>query len=106
MPSARSSVSPARWGLKDGKLVPGGFLPELQQCLANLSHWLEQAGLTKTDIVKTTVLLADIADWPVLNGPWIEFFPEPRPTRTAYAVSGLPFGARVEIEAWAVRRSG
>ncbi len=92
-------------GTKDGKLVPGGFLPELEQSLANLSRLLEQAGLTKADIVKTTVFLADIADWPALNGPWIEFFPEPRPARTAVAVSGLPFGGRVEIEAWAVRPS-
>jgi 2-iminobutanoate/2-iminopropanoate deaminase len=92
-------------GTKDGKLVPGGFLPELHQCLANLSRLLDQAGLQKTDIVKTTVFLADIADWPTLNGPWIEFFPEPRPARTAIAVRALPFGARVEVEAWAVRGS-
>jgi 2-iminobutanoate/2-iminopropanoate deaminase len=90
-------------GTQDGKLVAGGFLPELHQCLANLSRLLEQAGLTPSDIVKTTVFLADIADWPTLNGPWMEFFAEPRPARTAIAVSGLPFGARVEVEAWAVR---
>jgi len=92
-------------GARDGKLVPGGFLPELDQCLANLSRLLEQAGLTKADVVKTTVFLADIADWAALNVPWIEFFPEPRPARTAIAVSALPFGGRVEVEAWAVRPS-
>ena len=92
-------------GTKDGKLVPGGFLAELHQCLANLSRLLEQAGVSPSDIVKTTVFLADINDWPTLNGPWMEFFAEPRPARTAVAVSELPFGARVEIEAWAVRPS-
>ena len=92
-------------GTMDGKLVAGGFLPELQQCLANLSRLLDQAGLARSDVVKTTVFLADIADWPALNGPWIEFFPEPRPARTAIAVSGIPFGGRVEVEAWAVRPS-
>jgi 2-iminobutanoate/2-iminopropanoate deaminase len=92
-------------GLRDGKLVPGGFLPELQQCLQNLSAVLEKAGLKKSDVVKTTVFLADISDWPALNGPWIDFFPEPRPARTAIAVRGIPFGGRVEVEAWAVRPS-
>ena len=92
-------------GTKDGKLVPGGFLPELHQCLANLSALLEKAGLAKSDIVKTTVFMADIADWAALNGPWIEFFPEPRPARTAVAVNGIPFGGRVEIEVWAQRPS-
>ena len=90
-------------GTRDGTLVPGGFLPELHQCLANLSRLLDQAGVKKSDVVKTTVFLADIRDWPTLNGPWVEFFPEPRPARTAIAVSGLPFGGHVEIEAWAVR---
>jgi len=92
-------------GLRDGRLVPGGFLPELQQCLENLDRLLAEAGVKRSDIVKTTVFLADIADWPALNPPWIEFFADPRPARTAIAVSALPFGGRVEIEAWAVRRS-
>jgi len=91
-------------GTQDGKLVAGGFLPELHQCLANLSRLLEQAGLTPSDIVQDHRLpgrhrgLAD-AQWtlgwnssPSRVQPW-----------TAIAVSGLPFGARVEVEAWAVR---
>lgn len=113
MSTARAPYSPFRAfgdlvafsgqvGLREGKLVPGGFLPELQQCLENLSRLLEQAGVKRTDIVKTTVFLADIADWPTLNPPWIEYFGDPPPARTAVAVSALPYGARVEVEAWAV----
>ena len=87
---------------QDGKLIPGGFLAELHQCLANLSRLLEEAGLTPSDIVKTTVFLTDIADWPALNGPWMEFFAEPRPAMTATAVSALPVVSHAEVEAWAV----
>lgn len=92
-------------GVKDGAIVPGGFLPELHQCLANLRALLEGLGLTTADVIKTNVYLADIADWGRLNVPYIDFFAEPRPARTAVAVAALPMGARVEIEAWAVRRA-
>ena len=90
-------------GQRDGALVPGGFLEELRQALANLGRLIEGAGLTRADVIKTTVFLVDIADWDRLNGPYMEFFGEPLPARTALAVSALPRGARVEIEAWAVR---
>lgn len=90
-------------GLRDGRLVPGGFLPELRQTLANLGLLLDQAGLARADVIKVNVYLVDIADWDRLNDPYIEYFGQPLPARTAVAVAALPRGARVEIEAWAVR---
>ena len=90
-------------GLRDGQLVRGGFEPELIQTLANLKAVLEDAGLTPANVVKVNVFLAEIADWPALNRPYAEFFGEELPARTALAVAALPFGARVELEAWAAR---
>lgn len=89
-------------GLHEGKLVPGGFIAELGQALANLGALLESVGLRRADVIKTNVYLVDIADWERLNQPYIEFFGDPLPARTALAVAALPGGARVEIEAWAV----
>lgn len=86
----------------DGKLVEGGFGPELEQTLRNLGNVLADAGVAREQVIKVNVYLADIADWPALNGPYAEFFGSSIPARTAFATSALPFGARVEIEAWAV----
>lgn len=88
-------------GMVDGKLVDGGVVPETEQALRNLAALLDSEGASMADVVKTTVFLADIAEWPVMNEPYVAAFPEPRPARSAFAVAGLPLGARVEIEAWA-----
>ena len=57
-------------------------------------------------MVKTTVFLADIDDWPAMNEPYVAAFGDHRPARSAFAVAALPLGALVEIEAWAyVRRT-
>lgn len=88
-------------GLRDGALVPGGFEAELEQVLANLDALLKNSGLRRSDVVKTNVYLADIADWARLNQPYVDFFGDPLPARTTLAVAALPGGARVEIEAWA-----
>ena len=86
----------------DGKMVEGGFGPELDQALSNLGNVLADAGVTREQVIKVNVYLADLADWPALNGPYAAFFGSSRPARTAFATSALPLGARVEIEAWAV----
>jgi reactive intermediate/imine deaminase len=86
----------------DGKLVEGGFAPQLEQTLRNLSNVLIDAGVTRDQVIKVNVYLADIADWSALNGPYAAFFGSSLPARTAFAASALPLGARVEIEAWAV----
>src|ERR1700682_2557586 len=87
---------------EDGKVVEGGFGPELEQTLRNLSNVLADAGVTREQVIKVNVYLADLADWAALNGPYAEFFGSSLPARTAFATSALPLGARVEIEAWAV----
>src|SRR5438270_666801 len=87
---------------EDGKVVEGGFGPELQQTLRNLSNVLADAGVTRDQVIKVNVYLADIGDWSALNGPYAEFFGSRFPARTAFATSALPLAARVEIEAWAV----
>lgn len=86
----------------DGKLVEGGFGPELEQSLRNLNDALADAGVTREQVIKVNVYLVDVSDWSALNGPYAEFFGSSLPARTAFATSALPLGARVEIEAWAI----
>lgn len=94
-------VTAGQLGMRDGALVEGGIVPETTQALANVRALLESEGASMNDVVKTTVYLADIADWPTMNEPYLEAFGDHRPARTAFAVAGLPINARVEIEAWA-----
>ncbi|MBQ0164932.1 MAG: RidA family protein [Bacteroidales bacterium] len=83
---------------------PEGDIKELtRQSLTNMQHILAEAGLTMQHVVKTTVLLADMADFAAMNEVYAEFFQAPFPARSAFAVKDLPKGARVEIECIAVR---
>jgi 2-iminobutanoate/2-iminopropanoate deaminase len=86
-----------------GELVEGGVEAEATRALHNLGAVLEAAGLGYADVVKTTVFLAEIADFAALNAVYGTFFPDPPPARSTFAVVALPKGARVEIEAIAVR---
>src|SRR5207247_6546428 len=88
-------------GAVDGSLVDGGLVPQVRQCMANIKALLVSEGASMADIVKTTVFLADINDWPAMNEPYLEALGDHRPARSAFAVGGLPIGALVEIEAWA-----
>ena len=72
---------------------------QAEQALANLSAILDASGSGLDRLVKVTVFLADIADWPALNDVYSRLVPEPFPARSAFAVKDLPRGARVEIEA-------
>ena len=81
-----------------GKLPEGGIQPEARQTLANVKRILESNGATLADVVKCTVFLADIAEWPAFNGVYREFFHKPYPARSALAASGLAMNARVELE--------
>ena len=87
-----------------GALVEGGIQAQAERVLTNIGAILEAAGLSYADVVKTTVLLADIADFKAVNEVYARFFTAPvLPARAAFAVAALPLGARVEIEAVAVR---
>jgi 2-iminobutanoate/2-iminopropanoate deaminase len=90
------------WDAQLPGLVPGGIQAECRRALENLSSVLDDAGLTLNDVVKVTVFLADIADWPAVNALWSEVFGEHPPARSAVAVAALPANARIEIDAVAV----
>lgn len=82
--------------------MAGGITAETRCALSNLDRVLGAQGCDRTAVLKTTVLLADLADRRQFDEIYAEFFPEPRPARTCYAAGALPYGARVEIEAIAV----
>jgi 2-iminobutanoate/2-iminopropanoate deaminase len=83
-------------------VVPGGLVPESRQALTNIRAVLEANGLSLQDVVKCTVMLADIGEWGQFNEVYKEFFSAPFPTRSAFGTSGLALGARVELECMAV----
>ena len=81
-----------------GKLAEG-IEAQTRQSLTNIGAILKEAGYGFNDVVKTTVLLADIADFGAMNAAYAEFFPENKPARVCYQVAALPMGALVEIDA-------
>ena len=81
-----------------GSFVEGGIKEQTRQSLSNVRAILEKTGLTMANVIKTTVFLADMADFADMNAVYAEFFSEPFPARSAVAVKTLPKGALVEIE--------
>lgn len=81
-----------------GVLIEGSVKEQTRQSLTNVKAILEEAGLSMANVVKTTVFLADMADFAAMNDVYSEFFAEPYPARSAVAVKTLPKGALVEIE--------
>jgi 2-iminobutanoate/2-iminopropanoate deaminase len=92
-------------GMVPGKLelVPGGLPGQAQQALQNLKTTLEGSGYTMRDVVKCTVMLADISEWAAFNEIYKKFFTAPFPARSAIGANGLALGARVEIDCIAAR---
>lgn len=86
-----------------GKFPEGGIKEQTRQSLTNVKAILEEAGLTLKNVVKTTVYLADMADFGEMNEVYSQFFSEPFPARSAVAVKALPKGAMVEVEVIAAR---
>lgn len=78
--------------------VEGGIKEQTRQALQNVKSILEEAGLMMSDVLKTTVYMADMKDFAEMNAVYAEFFTEPYPARSAVAVKTLPKGALVEIE--------
>ena len=81
-----------------GACPEGGIKEQTRQSILNAKAILEEAGCSLSNVVKTTVLLSDIADFAAMNEVYASFFSEPFPARSAFAVRDLPKGALIEIE--------
>lgn len=86
-----------------GEFVSGGIKEQTEQSFRNIKAILAESGLAMANIVKTTVLLADMVDFPAMNEVYATQFNGNFPARSAFAVKGLPKGALVEIEVIAVK---
>ena len=82
-------------------LAPGGIEAETRQVMENIKSILERYGSSMDKIVKCTVMIADIAEWPAFNEVYVTYFPGPKPARSAFGAAGLALNGRVEVECWA-----
>jgi 2-iminobutanoate/2-iminopropanoate deaminase len=87
-------------------LVSGGLEAQARRALANVAALLAGRRLGWEHVVKTTVFLAEIADYAAFNDLYVEVLGPHRPARSVVAVRGLPLGALVEVEAWAYAEEG
>lgn len=85
-----------------GQIVPGNVVAQTERVLANLEAILTAAGASWADVVKTTVFLHDMNDFPLVNEAYAKAFGNARPARSTVQVSALPRGVLVEIDAIAV----
>lgn len=83
---------------RSGEMVTGGFETQARQVLANLRAVLAAAGCSFSDVVKATVYVVDLADFPKLNALYAEAMADHRPARSTVQVAALPKGALVEID--------
>ena len=86
-----------------GNFAGDDIATQTRQSLTNIKYILESEGYTMADVVKTSVLLNDIADFAAMNAVYSEFFPTDCPARAAYQVAALPRAALIEIEAIAYK---
>lgn len=86
-----------------GVFPEGGVKEQTRQSILNVKAILEEAGLALSNVVKTTVYLADMGDFAAMNEVYSQFFAQPFPARSAIAVKALPKGALVEVEVVAAR---
>ena len=86
-----------------GAFPEGGVKEQTRQSILNVKAILEEAGLALSNVVKTTVYLADMGDFAAMNEGYSQFFAQPFPARSAIAVKALPKGALVEVEVVAAR---
>jgi 2-iminobutanoate/2-iminopropanoate deaminase len=85
-----------------GAVVKGGIEAETRQTLKNIANVLDKTGSSMERVVKCTAFLADMKEWPTMNGIYATFFPKNKPARSAFGATGLALNARVEIECIAV----
>ena len=83
--------------------MPEGIEAQTRQCLQNVIAILEAANYSLSDVVKSVVLLTDMADFQAMNQVYATYYVENQPARVCYQVAKLPLGALVEIETIAVQ---
>jgi reactive intermediate/imine deaminase len=84
------------------QVVAGGVEAETRQAMENIGKILKRNGSSFDDVVKCTIMLSDIKDWPAVNAVYRKYFRKERlPARSAFATTGLALGAKIEIECWA-----
>ncbi len=85
--------------LRDGvpTLVTGGVVAETRQALENIKSLLHKSGSSLEQVVECRVMLTDMADWPAFNQVYATYFPGPKPARSAWGVTALALGGRVEV---------
>ncbi|EFJ15445.1 hypothetical protein SELMODRAFT_100460 [Selaginella moellendorffii] len=81
-----------------GKFVSDSVEGQTEQVLKNMGEILKAAGVSYKSVVKTTIMLADLADFKAVNEIYARYFPAPAPARSTYQVAALPLNARIEIE--------
>jgi len=81
-----------------GKLVSGGISAEAKQTMSNIKSTLAAHGISMKNLVKCTVMLAEISEWQAFNEVYITYFEKPYPARSAFGANGLALGAKVEVE--------
>ena len=86
-----------------GKMIEGGITEQTEQVMKNIAAILKEAGYTFQDVVKSTCLLSDMANFAAMNEVYGKYYAENPPARAAFAVKGLPLGALIEIETIAVK---
>lgn len=84
------------------KLVSGGVEAETRQVMENIKATLAKGGSSLDRVVKCSVMMADMAEWPKMNVIYATYFPGKKPARAAWGANGLALGARVEIECTAL----
>jgi 2-iminobutanoate/2-iminopropanoate deaminase len=87
-----------------GRLVPGGIQAEARQTMENIKDVVQRTGSSMDRVVKCTVMMADMKEWPAMNEVYKTYFPAGKPARSAFGATALALGARVEIECIAVKR--
>lgn len=85
------------------KMVEGGIKEQAEQVMRNIKAILETAGYSFAEVIKSTVLLSDMADFAAMNDVYARYYNQNPPARAAFAVKGLPLGALIEIETIAVK---
>jgi len=85
------------------KVVEGGITEQTEQVMKNIAAILEEAGYDFSDVIKSTCLLSDMANFAAMNAVYGKYYPENPPARAAFAVKELPLGVLVEIETIAAK---